>query len=384
MSASVLFVDDDVSNLVVCEAATSDSFDVLTAPNAEAALELMRRHEVGVLVADQRMPGTTGVELLERVRAEFPETIRILVTAYSDLRAAIDAINRGHVRRFLRKPWEPEELQTELRDALNVYETTRKLHTIERRLRENERVYSLGVVAAGIAHELRNPVGWISNNLALIRAGVDSLQHHFGADLPETVRQEIADILDGLDDAAKGVARITEIVRGIELPTRPRDEETVDLGEVVELALRVMHSDLRRSARLELDITHNLRVAGSSTQLGQVVLNLLVNAIQAVADRSPLQNVVRVALHPSSDGVCLEISDNGPGIAPENLDRIFDPFFTTKRTGSGLGLAISRTIVSELQGDICVRHAPGGGALFCVSLPRAQQAAVKPRGAKSS
>jgi signal transduction histidine kinase len=373
VSAAVLFVDDDEANLVVCEAATSDAFQVLTAPSAQAALELMRQNEVGVLVADQRMPGTTGMELLEQVSVEFPETIRILITAYSDLRAAIDAINRGQVRRYLRKPWEPEELLAELRDALNVYETTRKLHTIERRLRENERVYSLGVVAAGIAHELRNPIGWISNNLTLVRSGVQGLQQRLDADpADDELRQEIADILEGLEDASKGVTRITEIVRGIELPTRPRDEETADLGEVVELALRVMHSDLRRAARLELDVQRGLHVAGSSTQLGQIVLNLLVNALQAVTGRSPAENVIRVSLKSDGDGVHLEVSDNGPGIDSDNLDRVFDPFFTTKRTGSGLGLAITRTIVDELKGDIHADHAPGGGALFRLSLPAAR------------
>ena len=108
MTAHVLFVDDEEPNLVVFEAVCGDDFPVLTASSGAAGLELMREHEIGVVLTDQRMPGMTGIELLEKVETEYPETIRLLITAYSDLQAAEDAINRGHVRRYMRKPWEPE------------------------------------------------------------------------------------------------------------------------------------------------------------------------------------------------------------------------------------------------------------------------------------
>ena len=122
MGAKILFVDDDEGNLVVCEAHCSPEFEVLTAQSAEDALVLLSKEEVGVVVADQRMPGVSGVELLERVRDEYPDAVRILITAYSDLSSAIGAINRGQVRRYLRKPWQPEELIAVLRDAIDVYE----------------------------------------------------------------------------------------------------------------------------------------------------------------------------------------------------------------------------------------------------------------------
>ena len=124
---------------------------------------------MGVLITDQRMPGTTGVDLLEKVRTRYPDTIRMLVTAYSDISAAVDAINRGHVRRFLRKPVEPATLKAELRDALDVYLTKRKLKALEFRLFETERVYALGVVVAGIGTELRNPLHRAAQNLELAR-----------------------------------------------------------------------------------------------------------------------------------------------------------------------------------------------------------------------
>src|ERR1051325_693470 len=158
MSPKVLFVDDDESNLLVCEAVCSDEFDVLTASSGAEALALMRTHEVAVVLSDQRMPVMSGVELLEQVRVEFPDAARVLVTAYSDVRAAIEPINRGRVRRYLKKPWEPSELKAELIDGLERYSTQRRIKEPERRLTQTQRVYALGIVAAGIGHELRNPI----------------------------------------------------------------------------------------------------------------------------------------------------------------------------------------------------------------------------------
>ncbi len=371
MTPAVLFVDDDDANLVVCEAAISDEFNVLTAQSADAALALMAEHDVAVVVADQRMPGTTGVELLEQVHAKYPETVRILITAYSDLKAAVDAINRGHVRRYLRKPWEPDELRREIQDALDVYEMSRRVSALERRLRETERVYSLGVVVAGIAHELRNPVSWVSGNLTQALEELRSIGSALsGGDNPVSLRTRIKELEESLEDATLGVNRIVDLVRGMELPTRRTSEEVIDLGEVLRLTLRLLHSEIQNSTGLQLDVRDSPRVRGSSTQLGQVVLNLVVNAIQALSTRPRDENVLGIELHVADGFARLIVTDNGEGISEENLARIFDPFFTTKPgVGTGLGLAISRTIADELGGSLEATSTAGGGAAFVLALP---------------
>ncbi len=370
MNAKILFVDDDEANLAVCEAACGDDFEVLTASTAEAAMECMHRDEVGVIVADQRMPGTTGVELLERVRIEFPDTVRMLITAYSDTQAAIGAINRGRVRRYLRKPWEPDELRAELRDALDVYSMSRKLSAMEVRLRETERVYALGIVAASIAHEMKNPMTWVTNSLSFAQAELRRLSED-AASGPHRARLE--EIEACLTDTRTGVDRVVDIVRGIEMPTRSDSGalQVVDLAEVLRLSLRLLSGELMRGASLELDVTCAPKVRGSTTKLGQVVLNLIVNAIQAVASRPRSQNVISVRLRTEEVWAVLEVADNGPGIPQHDLDRIFDPFFTSKMgVGTGLGLAISRRIVEELGGSIAAgRDDALGGARFLLRLP---------------
>src|SRR6185295_24575 len=138
------------------ESACAERFPVLTAASASRALELMRNREVGVLLADQRLPGMTGLELL--VQVQFPQTVRMLVTAHSDLNVAIEAIHQGRVRRYLRKPWDPDELHATLSEAIDLYQMASRVSSLERRLVETERVYSLGVIATGVARELRTPV----------------------------------------------------------------------------------------------------------------------------------------------------------------------------------------------------------------------------------
>jgi signal transduction histidine kinase len=366
MSVKVLFVDDDEANLVVCEAACGDDFEVVTATSAEAALDCMRREEVGVIVADQRMPGTTGVELLERVRVEYPDTVRVLITAYSDIQAAIAAINRGRVRRYLRKPWEPGELKAELADALDIYAMSRKLSAMEVRLRETERVYALGIVAASIAHEMKNPMMWVTNSLSFAQGELRKLSEGSGS---APIKSRIEEIEASLTDTRTGVDRVVDI----ELPTRSDagNLKPVDLAEVLRLSLRLVSGELMRCASLELDVTCAPKVKASATKLGQVALNLIVNAMQAISARPRSQNVISVRLYVEEAWAVLEVADNGPGISDQDLDRIFDPFFTSKvGVGTGLGLAISRRIVEEIDGSLVAgKDDQLGGACFTVRLP---------------
>ncbi len=357
----VLYVDDEASNLVVFEAGLSAEIPVITAQSGLEALELFKSHDVAVLLTDQRMPGMTGVELMETVRREHPDTVRMLVTAYSDLGAAVDAINLGSVDLYLKKPWEPEELLVALKQARERYGLVRRTRELERRLVETERLYALGVVAASIAHELRNPLSALS------------LSHDF---IEMMLRDgKVSRALDSLGDARRAGNDILAIADSIELSTRSRQSGHVDLREVVELAARSVRSEVRRRGQLEVFLVPVPLVQGSRTRLGQVVLNLLVNALEALEPQLP-DNLVRVVLRVSASRVELEVSDTGVGIDEAVLPRIFDPFFTTKTEGgTGLGLAISKQIVEEHQGSISVTSRRGTGlgrgTTFFVSLPAA-------------
>ena len=366
----VLFVDDDQANLVVWEAICGDELSVLTAQSAGEALAVMADRDVGVLVTDQRMPGTTGVDLLEQVRTQYPDTIRMLVTAYSDLSAAVDAINRGHVRRFLRKPVEPTTLKAELRDALEVYLTARKLKALECRLVETERVYALGIVTAGIGAELKNALRWVSHNLHVARETLSVVK---SKDDAARVGSWLTQIEEVLSEAAQGVSHVGDVVRGIELPTVEHEENLIDMSEVLRLTLRLVTAELRRATSLELDVRPVPTVRGASTLLGQVVLNLVVNAMQSVKARPRSENLVSIRLSREANEVRLEVADNGPGLSDSDLENIFDPFLAPRLgRGAGLGLAISKTIAEQHGGRLEASRGPLGGALFRFVLPAAR------------
>jgi C4-dicarboxylate-specific signal transduction histidine kinase len=373
MSGLVLLVDDDDANLVVCEAAL-DTLDCVTACDAQTALEILRTREVAVLLTDQRMPGMSGVELCEAASRESPETVRILITAYSDLKAAIDAINLGQVRRYLRKPWEPEELSAEVRDALDVYNLTARLRDAEQRLYRTEQIYTMGMGAAELAHEVNNPLTLIVNNHDFLKSVLREVRSSLLGNTQDLshLRTMMAEVDEALVDMDDGYKRIMEVVQSVRMPLQAgTNDQDVDLGEVVRLAVRLVKTQLQSRASLVVDANGGPLVRGSNTKLGQIMINLLRNAIQAFGDRPRHQNLIYVDVCIEDDMACVRVGDNGPGLDDKVAARAFEPFFTTKgATGTGLGLAICRTLVDEHGGTLSAGNRPGGGALFTLRLPR--------------
>ncbi len=235
MSAYVLYVDDEAANLVVFSAALESELPVLTARGGPEALELMKTNDVAVLLTDQRMPGMSGVDLMAITRREHPDTIRMLITAYSDLEAAVDAINRGQADTYLKKPWEPVELTQTLKQARERYMLTQRMRELERKLVKTEGLRALGSIAAGIAHELRNP-------LTALTMGLRALRLELAPPAPNLAMA--ARMIDEAEHAANAMAEIT---RGMELTTRSRLEGPVDLREVVELAAKSVTGEMRRT-----------------------------------------------------------------------------------------------------------------------------------------
>lgn len=358
MSIDALYVDDDRSNLLVFQAAFGREFKVATVETGERALEFLAENDVSVLLSDQRMPGLTGVELLTLAKQRHPDTERFLVTAYSNLDEAIEAVNQGNIRRYLRKPWQAQEVRQAIREGIETRALRLRVGTLERRALASERTYALGVVAAGIGHELRQPLGSLLLQAELAR---DEAQRS-GAS-PALVSR-----LAGIHTS---VLRVREILEGMSLAHRRTVGGTVDLGDVVRLTLSALHGTLRARAHLEVTLASLPPVRGNSTTMGQVVLNLLVNAHQAIPEGEPAGvHQISVRLYGRGEEAILEVEDSGAGIPEEVRPRLFEPFFSTKEDGgTGLGLAISRRIVEEQGGSIEAVPGEERGTLFRVRLP---------------
>ncbi|HEY8143533.1 MAG TPA: ATP-binding protein [Kofleriaceae bacterium] len=243
---------------------------------------------------------------------------------------------------------------------------------MQQRLAMSERLASLGTLAAGVGHEINNPLTYIVSNLAVAQRELAALS---GAEELAAIRERLAAVTRKIADASYGADRVREIVRDLRsLSAGHEVNDSVDLASVIDRALRLTDHELRQHAVVTREIGPMPPVLGSEGSLVQVMVNLLMNAAQAIPPGNPDGHRIGVEATTADDGSArIEVSDSGDGIAPEALDRIFDPFFTTKEvgTGTGLGLAISHRIVTGLGGDIEVRSEVGRGSRFRVILPAA-------------
>ncbi|HEV8550291.1 MAG TPA: response regulator [Polyangiaceae bacterium] len=374
MTYDVLYVDDEPDNLAVFEAAFADRFSVLLAHSALEALDLMRHHQVLVLLADQRMPYMTGLELLAHTRLEFPDVVRMMVTAYADLDSAIAAINNGHVRRYLKKPWENAEILAAIAEGVEYYQMRAKLCALERRLLETERVYSLGVITSGLARELNKPVSDLRERVTrargIVRAAADSVPPDSGRG--SALRASLLDSDDELGEALAGAERALDVVRGVEIPVGRAERQNVDVSEVLRLTLRLLQGELRAAASVRIDVHPVPPISGSAAQLGQVMLNLLVHALETSSGAPRHQRALTIRLSLEAPWIVFEVESSAPGNASDRPPASGEvPALGQKE----LGLAISQSIVDELGGKLHTETGPIGGVRR-VKLPPAKATAA--------
>ncbi|WP_375767755.1 ATP-binding protein [Archangium gephyra] len=259
--------------------------------------------------------------------------------------------------------------------AFMVRDITRQ-KTLELSLLQADRLAALGTLAAGVAHEVSNPLGYISSNLHFIEEGLAELRRALGeAPGLERLAHTLEECEEALDEARQGTTRIRNVVGDLKTfargeDTRPGDERA-DVRRAMEMSINMAMPELRHRARMVWHPEEVPLVRGSESRLGQVFLNLLLNAAQAIPEGAPEKNTVEARLRAEDGKVVVEIRDTGQGIPPENLKRIFEPFFTTRPAGvgTGLGLAICHSIIIAMQGELTVESTVGQGTCFRVLLP---------------
>ena len=253
-----------------------------------------------------------------------------------------------------------------------------ELQSTRERLVHVEKMAAVGTLAAGVGHELNNPLAFIISNLHYVATEVNELGHH-----PEE-RSRWQEVEQALGEALQGTERMRHIIQDLRTfsRARPHHSRPVELHAVLDLAVSMADVQIRHRARRVKDYGEPPLVLGDETQLGQVFLNLLVNAAQALPEGHADQHEIRVSTRRDAQGnAVVAVSDTGPGIPPEVLPHIFEPFFTTKPVGvgTGLGLAICHSYIQAMGGDIRVRSQPGQGTTFEVVLPAApRDAAAEP------
>ena len=242
-------------------------------------------------------------------------------------------------------------------------------HKAEMQLAQAERLASVGMLAAGVAHEINNPLAYVIGSLEV-------LAHELSHASPPVPAESLRIFEGAVRDARQGAERVRTIVRDLKFFSRVQEDKptTVDVSTSIEAAVGIAHSQIRHRARLVMDLAPVPAVLADPGRLAQLFLNLIINAAQAIADGAAERNEIRIVTRREDDGwVRVEVQDTGVGIPRGDLPKIFDPFFTTKAVGvgTGLGLSIVHAIVTSIGGRIAVDSAPGEGSTFRVLLPPA-------------
>lgn len=280
-----------------------------------------------------------------------------------------DAVERTHA----------ETIEAQLRASLAELKET------QARLQMADRMASMGLLAAGVAHEINNPLAFVVANLDFVRQSLGALRTAPPA--PSELGARLDAIAFALGEAQEGATRVRSIVLDLKTFSHPDADQRgpVDLCRVIDSAVNLGRSELRGRARVVREFHAIPPVLGNEGRLSQLFLNLLVNAAHAIAargDAATMDHQIRLIVTPGDGGgVLAEVADTGTGIAPEHMSRLFDPFFTTKPigVGTGLGLAICHRIVKALGGELTASSVAGAGSSFRVWLPAAPDgAAIEP------
>lgn len=370
----ILFVDDEGDTLKSFAELFQEDFTIHTAKDAMMAMKLLEeRPEIAVVVTDQRMPEVTGIQFLRKAMEFKPETVRILITAYTELDVVIEAINTGHVYRYVAKPYRENDLRVTIRQGIERYFLARerdrlyaeKIETMKKIARTN-RLAAIGTLAAGIAHEINNPLVAVSTFFQMLPKHRQSNDQDFWNDFYGIAVKEVSrikELIAQLLSYSKGT-------KSAELYFKEADlTHLVDLNQIVHEGVLVLYNEAgKKDVKFDLQLMPDLpKGRMDEEKIRQVVINLLLNAIQATRSG---KITLTTSVHQDGDPFLqFIVADTGAGISGENLEKLFNPFFTTKDEGTGLGLMTCHYIIDQHRGNIDVQSKMGIGTKVIVQIP---------------
>ncbi|MEG0241027.1 MAG: ATP-binding protein [Pseudomonas sp.] len=430
---------DEMESALFGEAAKPQAppFELDSAYGGQEGLQLLctamqQARPYALAFVDMRMPqGWDGAQTMEELWKVDPDLQVVVCTAYSDysweellsrlkahdrlliLKKPFDNIEVQQMANTLAAKWDMarrarlktghlEQLVEQRTEALTLASQALQQEIDERKqlqsqLIQSEKLASLGQMAAGVAHEINNPVGFVTSNLGTLESDfkqlqrmLDAYQQAEAALAPGDCLEQLSALRNELDldflkedipilirESKDGIGRVTQIVKDLKNFSRVDNDEQwqwANLQQGIDSTLNIVASELKHKADVIKHYQPLPEIECLASQINQVVMNLVINAAQAMG---PERGTITLSNGVEGDRVWLEVADNGCGIAPQSLQKIFDPFFTTKPVGegTGLGLSLSYGIVKKHHGDISVSSEVGRGTTFRVVLPIRQTAA---------
>ena len=375
---TVLVADDEADMRQYVVSLLAEEYRVVQTQQGGNVAALVAEHRPVLVLLDWMMPGKDGLTVCRELRADpaCKDLKIVLLTARIDEQSKIEALHMG-ADDFLTKPFSSIEVKTRVANLIRVGElqkdlrgrneelagTIAKLQQTESMLIQSEKMNAIGSLSAGLLHEINNPLNYTLTAI------------NFAGQFKESLGDDMKEILADIEE---GMIRIRDVVTDLKnfaYPEKPGAESEFALAEVLRSARKIVAGEIENVA-MEVDLPEDLVVRGQKTQLMHVFINLLNNAGLALRD-GPVHGPPLITVRGSAvdEMVTVEVADNGPGVAPEIMNRVFEPFFTTRDVGAGMGMGLSicHTIMESHQGSIRVGNRAGGGAVFTITLPLAQE-----------
>ena len=377
---AILYVDDEEKSLKYFVRAFEDQFRIFTATNAQNGLKLLEEHknEIGLLMTDQRMPGEKGVWLLEKARQLRPRIIRILATAYADMEAAIAAVNTGAIYKYVNKPWDPPQLENTLKRGLEFFMVQRERDQL---LREKmsvlhnmmiaDRIVSLGLLAAGLSHHIRNSLVAVKTFLDLAPAKMEEekldLEGLRNPDFWKEYYQNVQGQIEKINNMLKDLWTASE-TPAFEFTDKVALKDAVD-----ETIASLQTSFAEKQIQVQNNIPASLPALNADKPKLYRLFELLLKDELATLPQGCSINFTAALLEsPSGEKqVEIQLKDNGPGLPKEALRLVFDPFVVRSDSPMeyGIHLMACYFIVHHHGGRIDARSAERQGTTFTIRLP---------------
>ncbi|MCF8127440.1 MAG: response regulator [Deltaproteobacteria bacterium] len=371
---SLLLVDDEHNfRQTVAKRLIKRGMNVRQASSGQECLDSIAKDPVDVVVLDVKMPGMDGIETLHRIKEKHPDIEVIFVTGHACAQDGVEGIKTGAFD-YLCKPIELEHLFSKIRQAFEkrIREKEKRKEEdfrakMEHQMIATERLASLGTLAAGVAHEINNP-------LAIIREAAGWMNSILEKDELDPMPRK-GDFEKALGKIEAGVERARRITHQL-LESVKQTDSTISEVNLKELLAETVALHQKEATDKDLKIIQEMGAESDIIwtdpyKLRQVLINIISNAVHATESGGR----ITAKIEAFDDDVAIHITDTGPGIPREHLEKIFEPFFSTKPPGegTGLGLFVSRSIINKLGGEMNVESRLGEGTRFCIKLPKHPQ-----------
>ncbi|HIE65555.1 MAG: ATP-binding protein [Nitrospira sp.] len=369
----ILFVDAEASALIAFKDLFKEEFTVYTANTSAEALQFINDHpDLALIISDQEMPDMNGVELLQRIAEKHPDTVRMLITAYKDMERVRKTMNEGEIYRYIAKPYNVDELTQTLIQGIERYYLMKerdllyaeKMETLNK-IARTHRLTAIGTLAAGMAHEINNPLVAIKTFLQMIPEKYDE------------AKKDSEFWVKFYNVALGETQRIQQLISRLLHYSKNPEEETLDLRRIdinllIEETITLLDNEAKKKGlKIQRNLSPDLPACvADHGKLRQVFLNIMLNSIQGTEQGHILISTSLGKDEVDQNRVNIIVEDTGIGISEENIGKLFKPFFTTKRNeGSGLGLMMCLHIIEEHRGLIDVQSELGKGTKVSVLVP---------------